>query len=107
MEIPQSLSNQLKFSASPLAESPCHGVRDPPFTFIFFVSEKVVFSEGTCSQNRGKKGKDMEETVETVQGLRDGIQVHSSFHTHVKELEYKDLLTRTQGSLSSFFLGID
>ena len=44
MEIPQSLSNQLKFSASPLTESPCHGVRDPHSAFIFLVSEKVVFS---------------------------------------------------------------
>ncbi len=34
-------------------------------------------------------------TVETVLGLWDGIQVHSSFHTDVKEMEYKDLLTNT------------
>ena len=35
--------------------------------------------------------------VETVLGMRDGIivQVHSSFHTVEKELEYKDLLTST------------
>jgi hypothetical protein len=26
-------------------------------------------------------------------GIRIGIQVYSSFHTDVKELEYKDLLT--------------
>jgi hypothetical protein len=39
--------------------------------------------------------QEMGETVETVLGLRDGIQVHSSFHTDVKELEYKDLLTST------------
>ena len=37
----------------------------------------------------------MGETTETVLGMWDGIQVHSSFHTDVKELEYKDLLTRT------------
>ena len=35
----------------------------------------------------------MGETVETVLGMWDGILVHSSFHTDVKELEYKDLLT--------------
>ena len=35
----------------------------------------------------------MGENVEIVLGIRDGIQVHSSFHTDVKELEYKDLLT--------------
>ena len=29
------------------------------------------------------------------QGIRDGIQTHSSFHTDVKDLEYKDLLTNT------------
>ena len=28
-------------------------------------------------------------------GMGDGIQVQSSFHTDVKDLEYKDLLTRT------------
>ena len=32
---------------------------------------------------------------ETVLGIRDGIQVYSSFHTDEKELEYKDLLTNT------------
>ena len=37
----------------------------------------------------------MGETVETVLEIRDGIQVHSSFHTQVKELVYKDLLTNT------------
>ncbi len=37
----------------------------------------------------------MGETVETVLGLWDGIQMHSSFHTDVKEVEYKDLLTST------------
>ena len=89
----------------------------PPLGF-FFLLEKVVFSisKGTSRENRsGKKGgqgrgervQEMGEMVETVLGMRDGIQVHSSFHTHVKELEYKDLLTRTQGSLSSFFWGID
>jgi hypothetical protein len=35
------------------------------------------------------------ETVENILGLRDGIQVHSSFHTDVKELKYQDLLTST------------
>jgi hypothetical protein len=52
------LSNRLKFSDSPSAESPCHGVRDPPSTFIFLVSEKVVFQKRHLpGQNRsGKKG---------------------------------------------------
>ena len=39
--------------------------------------------------------QEMGETTETVLGMWDGIQVHSSFHTDVKELEYKDLLTNT------------
>ncbi len=40
-------------------------------------------------------GQEMGETVETVLGMWDGIQVYSSFHTDVKELEYKDFLTST------------
>ena len=39
--------------------------------------------------------KEMGETEETVLGIRDGIQVYSSFHTDLKEREYKDLLTNT------------
>ena len=42
-----------------------------------------------------ERGQEMGENVEIVLGIRDGIQVHSSFHTDVKELEYKDLLTST------------
>ena len=37
----------------------------------------------------------MGEMVENVQEMGDGIQVHPSFHTDVKELEYKDLMMRT------------
>jgi hypothetical protein len=44
---------------------------------------------------RWERVQEMGETVETVLGFRDGVQVHSSFHTDVKELEYKDLLTST------------
>ena len=91
---------------SPSVESPCHGVRDHPFTWGFLVFEKVVFSKGTCrtllkqdgkkgGQDRVERGQEMGENVEIVLGMRDGIQVHSSFHTDVKELEYKDLLTWT------------
>ncbi len=61
------MSNRLKFLASPSAESPCHG------------------EESSLHW----------ETVENILGLRDGIQVHSSFHTDVKELKYQDLLTST------------
>ena len=39
--------------------------------------------------------QEMGETVENVLGMPDRIQVQSSFHTDVKELEYKDLLTST------------
>jgi hypothetical protein len=35
------------------------------------------------------------EMVETVLGIRNGIQVHSSFHTVENELKYKDVLTIT------------
>ena len=37
---------------------------------------------------KGERVQDMGELVETVLGMRDGIQVHTSFHTDVKELEY-------------------
>jgi hypothetical protein len=37
----------------------------------------------------------MGEMVGNVQEMGDGIQVHPSFHTDVKELEYKDLMMRT------------
>ena len=40
--------------------------------------------------------QEMGETVETVLGMWDGIQIHSSFHTDEKEMEYKDLLTSTR-----------
>ncbi len=122
LEIIQSLSNRLKFSASPSAESPYHGSNssqlgsslepgllttahggrdqlDPPSTLIFVVSEKVVFSKDTCrtkqggGQGRVERVQEMGEPVETVVGW--GIQVPSSFHTDVKELEYQDLLTST------------
>ncbi len=39
--------------------------------------------------------QEMVETVETVLGMWDGIEVYSSFHSDVKTLEYKDLLTNT------------
>ena len=39
--------------------------------------------------------QEMGETVVTVLGMWDGIQVHSSFHGDVQEQEYKDLLTNT------------
>jgi hypothetical protein len=39
--------------------------------------------------------QEMGETTKTVLGIRDEIQVHSSFHVDVKELEYKELLTNT------------
>ena len=39
--------------------------------------------------------QEMGETVENVLGMPNRIQVQSSFHTDVKELEYKDLLTST------------
>ena len=43
-----------------------------------------------------ERGQEMGENVEIVLGIRDGIQVRSSFHTNVKDLEnYKDLLTST------------
>ena len=78
-------------------------MRDPPSTWFFLVFEKVVFSKDTCRTKQGGKkgggrverGQEMGENVEIVLGIRDGIQVHSSFHTDVKELEYKDLLTST------------
>ena len=35
--------------------------------------------------------------METVLGMRDGIQVYSSFHTDMEDLEYKDLLTTHTG----------
>jgi hypothetical protein len=35
-------------------------------------------------ERRVETVQEMAETVETVQGLWDGIQVHSSFHTDVK-----------------------
>jgi hypothetical protein len=38
---------------------------------------------------------EMGEMVETVLGMWDGIQVHSSIHTVEKELEYEDLPTNT------------
>jgi hypothetical protein len=37
----------------------------------------------------------MVETVEIVLGMWDGIEVYSFFHSDVKTLEYKDLLTNT------------
>jgi hypothetical protein len=36
---------------------------------------------------RWERVQEMGETVETVLGFLDGIQVHSSFHIDVKELE--------------------
>jgi hypothetical protein len=42
-----------------------------------------------------ERGQQMGEMVENVQEMGDGIQVHPSFHTDVKELEYKDLMMRT------------
>ncbi len=86
----QSLSNRPKFSVSPSVESPCHGVRDPPSTWIFWVLEKLFSQKTLAGQNRVvKKGgqgrvervQEMGETVETVLGLWYGIQVHSVFHT--------------------------
>ena len=70
------------------------------FGLLFSQKAQVVFSKDTCQgktslARRVERVEEMEETVETVQGLRDGIQVHSSFHTDVKDLEYKDLLTST------------
>jgi hypothetical protein len=86
-----------------MEESSCHGVRDPPPTWIFLSSEKV--SQRTLAgvngvgkkdgQGRVTRVQEMGETVETVLGLRDGEVVHSYFHTDVQELEYKDLLTST------------
>ncbi len=46
-------------------------------------------------KRRVERVKEMGSTAENVLGMRDGIQVHSSFHTDVKEMEYKDLLTNT------------
>ncbi len=39
--------------------------------------------------------KEMAEVLETEPEMGNGMQVHSSFHTDVNELEYKDLLTST------------
>ena len=73
-------------------------------TWIFLVSVKVLFSKGTSQSKQGGKkdgqgrverAQEMLETVETVLGVWDGKQVHSSFHTDVNEKEYKDLLTST------------
>ena len=83
----------------PACEQACEQGNRAPSTLIFVVSEKVVFSKDTCrTKQRGGQGRvervqEMGETVETVVGW--GIQVSSSFHTDVKELEYQDLLTST------------
>ena len=39
--------------------------------------------------------KEMAEVLETEPEMGNGMQVHSSFHTDVKEMECKDLLTNT------------
>jgi hypothetical protein len=44
----------------------------------------------TEGRGRVESVQEMGETEETVLGIRDGIQVYSSFHTDVKELEYKE-----------------
>jgi hypothetical protein len=68
-------------------------------TPIFFISPEIGLLERPLSHKTGPKGRGRVEsvqemgTVETVMGIRNGIQVHSSFHTDVKEMEYKDLLT--------------
>jgi hypothetical protein len=70
-------------------------------TPIFFISPEICLLERPLPHKTGPKGRGRVDsvqemgTVETVLGIRNGIQVHSSFHTDVKEMEYKDLLKNT------------
>ncbi len=52
-------------------------------------------SQGFKGRGSMESVQEMGETTEDkdVLGIRNGIQVYSSFHTDVKEMEYKDLLT--------------
>jgi hypothetical protein len=54
---------------------------------------KTALERGVTVQGRVERVQELEEMVETVLGMWEGIQVHCSFHTVEKELEYKDLLT--------------
>jgi len=58
-------------------------------------SQKALAGAKQGGQGRVERVQEMGETVETVLRLRDGIPVHCSFHTDLKVLEYKDLLTST------------
>jgi hypothetical protein len=54
---------------------------------------KTGLERGVTVQGRVERVQEMEEMVETVLGMWDGIQVHCFFHTVENDLEYKDLLT--------------
>ena len=58
------------------------------------LSNRKALAGQTEPKERGRveSVQEMGETAETVLGIRDGIQVHSSFHPDVKELEHKDLV---------------
>ena len=102
---PGSRETGLEVSGIPVPWQTGHGWKSLKVCQIDwnFDLSQVVFSKDkrhlpvkTGPVGKGGKGRvervqEMGKTVENVLGIRDGIQVDCSFHTGVKEMEYKDL----------------